>query len=350
MNIDFVKNVELEITSDCNAACPGCARTLNLDILKVQSFSLADLRRLFPTKRYIQDKHFKFCGVLGDPLIHTEFLDMVKYLLSNNPKRISVSTNTGLGTVDTWTSLGKLAYKHEEKVLAFDFCIDGHEKTNHIYRVNTKWNTIMRNLEAFTKEAKEKSIGSSWTYIVFDHNEHEVETAIADAKRLGLRFNTRTGMRNSYHEWIAEIGRKNNKVKKIITTTGKKEHKEKEKVLQLDKMIKNKTLDESILQTIKCKFYHQGEIFIGSDLSMWPCCFLYDSAFKNQEKINNKLSKYVTDWNSLKTKTIDDVLQHPWYTEVLSQSWNPKHDLHLARCVRTCGYNQAYHNKKEEVA
>ena len=145
---------------------PGCARTLNLDILKVQSFSLADLRRLFPTKRYIQDKHFKFCGVLGDPLIHTEFLDMVKYLLSNNPKRISVSTNTGLGTVDTWTSLGKLAYKHEEKVLAFDFCIDGHEKTP-IYRVNTKWNTIMRNSEAFTLK-KQKKNQQVLDFIVFD--------------------------------------------------------------------------------------------------------------------------------------------------------------------------------------
>jgi len=27
MNINDIRKVELEITSDCNAACPGCART-----------------------------------------------------------------------------------------------------------------------------------------------------------------------------------------------------------------------------------------------------------------------------------------------------------------------------------
>ena len=40
MQTDFVRNVELEITSNCNAACPGCARTLNPDKLEVTSLSL----------------------------------------------------------------------------------------------------------------------------------------------------------------------------------------------------------------------------------------------------------------------------------------------------------------------
>ena len=48
MNIDFIRSVELEITSDCNAACPGCARTLNPHLLQINSFSLQDLQRLFP--------------------------------------------------------------------------------------------------------------------------------------------------------------------------------------------------------------------------------------------------------------------------------------------------------------
>ena len=38
MNIDSIKKVELEITSNCNAACPGCARTQNSDILEIHSF------------------------------------------------------------------------------------------------------------------------------------------------------------------------------------------------------------------------------------------------------------------------------------------------------------------------
>jgi len=48
MNIDSIKKIELEITSNCNAACPGCARTQNADILELNSFGLEDLRRMFP--------------------------------------------------------------------------------------------------------------------------------------------------------------------------------------------------------------------------------------------------------------------------------------------------------------
>ena len=68
--------VELEITSDCNAACPGCARTLNKDKLEINSFSLTDLQRIFPTQDYT-GYEFKFCGVLGDPIVNPDFLDMV---------------------------------------------------------------------------------------------------------------------------------------------------------------------------------------------------------------------------------------------------------------------------------
>ena len=70
--MDKIKKIELEITSDCNAACPGCARTLNKDILQVTSFTLEDLKRIFPTTNHIADKEFKFCGVFSDPFFKLE--------------------------------------------------------------------------------------------------------------------------------------------------------------------------------------------------------------------------------------------------------------------------------------
>ena len=78
---------------------------------------------------------------------------------------------------------------------------------------------------------------------------------------------------------------------------------------------------------------------------MWPCCFLWDSAFKNKENILNKLSEYQTGWNSLKTNSIDTVLQHPWFSKILGESWNPNHEKHLPRCIKTCAYHKAYHNE-----
>jgi hypothetical protein len=78
---------------------------------------------------------------------------------------------------------------------------------------------------------------------------------------------------------------------------------------------------------------------------MWPCCFLWDSAFKNKENILGKLAEYGTEWNSLKDKSIDDVLQHEWFDKLIVESWDPEHNKHLSRCIRTCGYKKAYQNE-----
>ena len=239
--MDKIKKIELEITSDCNAACPGCARTLNKDILQVTSFTLEDLKRIFPTTNHIADKEFKFCGVLGDPAIHPQFADMIEYLLQHGG-RTSISTNGAVGSVDMWRRIGNLAQQYH-KMFFIQWCIDGHRETNHIYRVNTKWNVLERNINAFS-----------------------------------------------------------------------------------------------------CKYVHEGEVFIGSNLSMWPCCFLYDSKFKNRENIVEKLSEYNDGWNSLKEHSIEEIMQHPWYDKVLEESWNPTHNKHMNRCIRTCAYNKAYQN------
>jgi hypothetical protein len=47
--------------------------------------------------------------------------------------------------------------------------------------------------------------------------------------------------------------------------------------------------------------------------------------------------------------TIDNILASPYYDKVLQDSWNPNHNKHLSRCIRTCGYNAAYQNKVEKV-
>jgi hypothetical protein len=37
-------------------------------------------------------------------------------------------------------------------------------------------------------------------------------------------------------------------------------------------------------------------------------------------------------------------MQHPYYDKVLAESWNPDHNKHLQRCIRTCAKNKAYQN------
>jgi MoaA/NifB/PqqE/SkfB family radical SAM enzyme len=253
MNIDKIKKVELEITSGCNAACPGCARTQNLDILHEQSFTLEDLKKAFPTADDIIDKKFKFCGVLGDPAYNPECVDMVEYLTYRGGW-CQLSTNGAIQSADWWYKLGEISRKTRN--LDINFCIDGHKETNHIYRVNTVWKVLERNLQAYVDGGQGEAEGS-WVYIVFDHNEHEVEAAREHAKRLGLRFATRTGMRNSYQDWVAQIKKKDAVQRKVvteektITTTGAKEHSKKEQVKELDKFIESYSIEKQTIDKDK---------------------------------------------------------------------------------------------------
>jgi MoaA/NifB/PqqE/SkfB family radical SAM enzyme len=345
----MIQKVELEITSDCNAACPGCARTLHSNHLKVNSFTFEDLKRIFPNDNY-NGVEFKFCGVLGDPVVNPDCYKMTEYLLERNAY-CEYSTNGGYNSQQWWIDLGKLAQKYIGK-LHVHFCVDGHKDTNHIYRVNTKWSTIERNMIAFSENAPQQH--ATWVFIEFDHNEKDLVTARAHAAVLGFDFATRTGMRNSYHQWISHIGKKNNKETKVITTTGSKEHKQKDVAKELDKFIleyKTKKRDtdqekvKNIIDTITCKYVHEQEIFIANDLTVWPCCFLWDSVFKNSEKIVDKLNYFDDGWNSLKKHSLDDILNHEWYKKLLESSWTPGHPLHLTRCIKTCAKNKAYHNE-----
>ena len=349
MIIDTIKRVELEISSDCNAACPGCARTQNLDILQPRNLTIQQIQTWFPDRRHIEDKTFKLCGVLGDPIVNPDCMAITKWLLEHGGN-VAYSTNGGRNSAEWWRELGELSGRYKHDQLKVHFCVDGVD-TNHIYRVNTNYKIIDRNMQAYSDGGH--SIGSkaqaSWVYIVFDHNEHEVETARARAEELDFRFATRTGMRNTFHDWVAKIGKKNDKTEKTITTTGAKEHSKVEVVKELDRFIQRKDKSqaeiESIVSSISCKFYHDREIFVSANSSLWPCCFLWDSAFKNKDGIMDKYSSFESGWNDLNQHSIETILATEYYQTTLSDSFDPRHNKHVSRCIRTCAKNRAYHNE-----
>jgi MoaA/NifB/PqqE/SkfB family radical SAM enzyme len=333
MQIQNIERVELEISSDCNAACPGCARTQNLDILKPQNLTLQQIKDWFPNPKGIK---FKFCGVLGDPIVNPECLEITQYLVEKGAF-IQYSTNGGRNSASWWDELGKLGIK-------VNFCVDGTQ-SNYIYRVNTNFDIIKRNMKAYSEAGGQ----ATWIYIVFDHNEHEVDEAKKLATEYGFDFATRTGMRNSYHNWVSKIGKKNDKKDVVITTSGAKEHSKKAVIDELDKFIKDENKSEQqtkeILSSIDCKFYHGKEIFIAANSTVWPCCFLWDSAFKNKEQILDKYKAFPVNWNNLQVHSLNEILNTEYYQKVLQDSWDPTHNLHISRCIRTCAKKGAYQNE-----
>jgi hypothetical protein len=102
---------------------------------------------------------------------------------------------------------------------------------------------------------------------------------------------------------------------------------------------------QEVISSIKCKMVHENEMFIASDMTLWPCCFLFDSTVKNKDGINDKLAENGADWNNLRKHSVEEILNHNWFKKELSESWDPEHPKHLSRCIRTCAYNKAYQNE-----
>ena len=63
------------------------------------------MQRIFPPADY-NGVEFKFCGVLGDPIVNPDCLAMTEYLLSQGAY-CEYSTNGGYNTAAWWKQLGE---------------------------------------------------------------------------------------------------------------------------------------------------------------------------------------------------------------------------------------------------
>ena len=326
---------EIEITSKCNARCPGCSRTVdgkthpNLNIIEI---SLDEFKNIFVPK-VIRQRHFGFSGVFGDPGMAKDLLPICEYLLEHGAERVYIDTNGGMQTKLFWSSLGDLSAFYNKK-LTVNFNVDGYESTNHIYRVNVNWNKLVENMTAYSNTGGR----AVWQYIEFNHNSADIEDAKQLAQQLGFYFQLRRSTRN-ITPWISTVKTKNKTTIHKISTT--KQHSKSQQQIQIIDKIKN-------LQTVKfndinCRLIHQRHAYISHDQKLWPCCWYGDMYSNNileaegYNKLRELEQKYCIDWNCLKNNSIDKIVKHDYYKQVLQQSWNPKHDLHISKCIVHCG-------------
>jgi hypothetical protein len=88
--------------------------------------------------------------------------------------------------------------------------------------------------------------------------------------------------------------------------------------------------------TISCKHYEEDEFYLGAHLRLFPCCYLYDEGGTN-DQMDIIYEKYGKDFNNLKYHSIEEIMNHEWFTTILKESFSEDHPLHLAKCTRSCG-------------
>jgi len=337
--IEQLEHLEWEITTACNAACPQCPRNYyggrTWDNLPIVQNNLVWAQQYLPIDIIKQLKRIDFCGTYGDPIMNNDLIDIVQWLRQINPElKVTVKTNGSLRDTDWWSRLASALGTNG----GVFFGIDGLRDTNHLYRRRTNFDKIIENALSFIKSGGV----AHWNYIVFRHNEHQVDDARRLSKELGFStFNVKLTGRflNKNHKmvdniWVysdqnqpeyqIEIPR-NPKYVNSAYNTVRSDHK--------NIFINNKCL----VKDNKLYLYLSAEGYV------FPCGWLHDRMYGYETEQNTDHQKLEDFFKlaggkhkaNITCTPIEDIVDGAWFKTIID-SWRD-HSSALERCQIMCG-------------
>lgn len=334
-----LKRLHLEISSNCQAKCPLCPRIVRGSvnpILPIRSWSFADYKTILPPQVLNHLEYIFFCGNYGDPLMCTDFIDMISYTVDINPEfGFGVHTNGGLRSKSWWKDLAKTLPSNHKVT----FALDGLSDTHSLYRVGTDFDTVIDNAKTFI----EAGGNAEWQFIRFHHNQHQVSEAKQMSEDLGfMNFWIRDSKR--WHDNKFPVYQ-DNEITHYLEPSDTAE-------LQIidDTILEN--LDTILSKTsIECQAQHRQEAFISFEGTVLPCCYLAQLPYWKVDNYTKPVNKILSDrikdqyddllislgtrqnLNSLE-KSIESIINSEQYQGVWETYWNRKK---LITCASTCG-------------
>lgn len=368
LDINDIRSVQIDHTSKCNLTCPQCARVYNGEKnpeMPIGELTLDDYKKIFTPTLIKNVNQITQCGNYGDIVSSSNILDCLDWLRSAGSKaNMTIITNGSARSPEWWADLAKILGKDGKVV----FSIDGLEDTNHLYRVNSNFSKIMESAKSFISAGGR----ARWDYLVFAHNEHQVEIAKQMAIDMGfIQFSVKKTNRfineKNYQGWVKTeltepVLKKERQfvttdasttsivapiVKHVIQTPTRKEY-QAESSNQFDNIVKEHGSWQSYIDKtgIDCKFRKQKAIFVDFEARVWPCTWTASGIYhygENTQKDQAKrlLDHYGWDFNSLQEHSLEEIINHEWLNEQLVNSWGLTLDDRpiekLMCCGRTCG-------------
>jgi MoaA/NifB/PqqE/SkfB family radical SAM enzyme len=289
-NFDAIDEYQIEVTTYCNAACPQCPRNNNGSgvnpYLTLEHLPRSVIDRAFDAELCSRLRQVFFCGSYGDPIMHPEFLSILKDFRLKCPTLwLYLHTNGGAHSTEYWQEMAGIIGGYGQ----VDFNIDGLETTNHLYRRNTDFNKIIDNAGAFIAAGGR----AVWNFIVFEHNQHQVEAAKELSKKLGFReFKHRATGRflnhktmDTFNEWPVQS--RQGSIEYVLTPTTLKQYKNKSIEILPNLKSQYSNIDEYFANTeICCDSLTGRKVAINASGLVLPCNMLNhnltDARFRNQ--------------------------------------------------------------------
>jgi hypothetical protein len=395
-NLDNIDALHIELSSICNSVCPGCPRFVshspNVEAT-LSEISIDQFKLWFPENLMKRLKKIDFCGNFGDPMAAADIEKILQYCSDTEIPSVIIRTNGGLRSSFLWENIGKIFAKNPHWIMIFS--IDGLEDTNHLYRRNVSWNKLKKNVKTFN----DQNGYSRWEYLIFRHNEHQIEEAKALSKEWNFNeFYSKgaLGLDNGKNLKAMPAQNIDGEVEYWLLPPLNKTHRsfqtddetivyaENDALVGAVQKIKltpnygsTRTIsfdvDEDISHSrseIQCRvlkpFTQTNGIYIDSQGAVFPCCWTGLYFRKKYNDFVNKIALSISDYQffskiltygieniTLKNNSIEDIINGGYLNEVYADSWNCSsvETGKLAFCSKNCGITNSLDNlyKKKTI-
>ena len=336
MKLKDIKKFEIELSSHCNARCPLCIRQLlgtdkerpgfkkgHITLKQMESF-VSQIPDPSQTDLYM-------AGVGGDPMMNPEIVEIFRLCTDSGFKSVTIDTNGSLRSKKVWTDLGKIS-KSTNRYVNVTFSVDGLQDTNHLYRIRTDFDKIMKNANTYIQAGGI----AEWKYIIFKHNEHQIDQAEALAKKMGFaNFVSEPSVRHydPADKSYARYEGMGDKGPDAPSITAK------------EKLRYNATTVQ--VKEIACKVMEKNMMYVTHDFKLLPCCYFHSWQVVDEYLIRTKqdhrsdsIPFFAGFNNDLNTRSLQDIMEDPWW-DMLMSKWKTCNPL---VCANNCNQKK-YWNK-----
>ncbi len=330
--------IHWEITDLCNCKCPMCPRTDIYDhckpVKEIQNsqFSLDDVKTLFSDSFLRKIKRIDFCGNFGDPCLAQDFYEICEFLVKEYGITIMASTNGSMRSPSWWKKLGELLATTNSW---FEFHIDGLEDTNHLYRIGANWQKLMANTRAFIASGTR----ADWNFIVFKHNEHQLDQAQELALSMGFKHFVPTDSGRFPKDGKFRFMHPDGNMNTLEPATHSEHHQNKNGP-------PISSTDSKDVHSINCKSALKNRLYLDSLGNITPCCWVSNRDISNPGDMFKSLAiagKNFADFN-IRNRPIEEILNDELFTNYFPELWKSNQ---LATCLKKCGKN--HRNIKQKI-